>query len=111
VADFPRKFPRRGEIYWAPAGTKIRPVVIVSNDNRNQFANAVVVAAITTQLSDKEYRVNVSLPAGDPLDKAGEILCGSIYTLLKDDLRSYRAPLRPEQLAEVDAALKIALAL
>lgn len=110
MPDFPREFPRRGEIYWAPL-EKVRPVVIVSADTGNKFSNAVVVAALTTQPPKKRYPMNVQLPAGDPLEDASVILCRNLYTFLKDDLEEYRADLSQEQLEEVDQALISALEL
>ena len=111
MPEFPREYPRRGEIYWAPSTAKVRPVVVVSNDTGNKFGSTVIVAPLTRTIPAKKYPVNVHLHAGDPLPAAGVITCGSLYTLEKDDLNEYRADLRPEQLAEVDAALKASLAL
>lgn len=110
MPDFPREYPRRGEIYWAPL-EKVRPVVIVSADTGNKFSNAVIVAALTTQTPKKKYPMNVHLPAGDPLEDASVVLCRSLYTFLKEDLEEYRADLNPGQLAAVDAALISALEL
>jgi mRNA interferase MazF len=86
VADFPNKFPRRGEIYWAPAATKVRPVVVISDDIGNQHSGSVVVAAITTKLAKERFPVNVRLPLNDPLPKEGEVLCRSIDAMPKDEL-------------------------
>jgi mRNA interferase MazF len=110
MAAFPREFPRRGEIYWAQL-EKVRPVVVVSADIGNKFSNAVVVAALTSQIPEKEYPMNVHLPAGHPLEDAGVILCRNLYTFLKEDLGTYRADLSEEQLAAVDRALISALEL
>jgi mRNA-degrading endonuclease toxin of MazEF toxin-antitoxin module len=106
----PRGFPRRGEIYWAPTD-KTRPVLIVSADIRNQRSTSVVVVAITSQIPERQYPVDVLLPEGDPLPKAGCVKCDSLYTLLKADLGNYRDDLRTEQMDAVDAALKKALSL
>jgi mRNA interferase MazF len=110
VAEFPREFPRRGEIYWAPTD-KRRPVVIVSADVGNKFSSAVVVAAITRTVPEKDYPMNVYLGANDPLPEPGVVMCRSLYTMRKEELDSYRADLRPEQLSEVDGALGSALQL
>lgn len=110
MVAFPNRFPRRGEIYWAPLD-KVRPVVIVSADSGNQFTNAVVVAAITTTIPDKDFPVNVALAANDPLPKAGVILCRNLYALPKDALQNYRADLSAEQMERVSRALRTALAL
>jgi mRNA interferase MazF len=111
VADFPNKFPRRGEVYWAPAATKVRPVVVISDDIGNQYSGSVVVAAITTKLAKKRFPVNVRLPINDPLPKEGEVLCRSIYAMPKEELKGYRATLGSSQMDAIDAALRTALAL
>src|SRR4249919_472813 len=104
MPEFPRDYPRRGEIYWARV-EKVRPVLIVSAEAGNKFSNAVVVAVLTTTIPEKQYPMNVHLAAGDPLPDPGVILCRSLYTFLKEDLENYRADLRPEQMVEVDKAL------
>jgi mRNA interferase MazF len=110
MPPFPREFPRRGELYWAPRD-KVRPVLIVSNNTGNKHSANVVVAPLTRRNVDKKYPVDVPLAAGDPLPDAGLVLCGSLYTLEKADLRGYLGTLRPDQMAEVDQALKVSLAL
>lgn len=110
MADFPKGFPRRGEIYWAPMD-KVRPVLIVSADIRNQRSSTVVVVTLTSQVPERQYPVDVLLAAGDPLPEPGCVKCDSLYTLRKDDLDNYRDDLRPEQMVDVDAALTKALSL
>jgi mRNA-degrading endonuclease toxin of MazEF toxin-antitoxin module len=110
MSPFPREFPRRGEIYWAQI-EKVRPVLIVSAEPGNKFSNAVVVAALTSQIPEKQYPMNVLLPAGAPLPDAGVVLCRNLYTFLKEDLQNYRADLSADQLGEVDQALISALEL
>jgi mRNA-degrading endonuclease toxin of MazEF toxin-antitoxin module len=111
VPDFPnKKFPRRGEIYWAPLD-KVRPVVVVSANSGNQFTEDVVVAALSTKIPGKQYPVNVHLPSGEPLPDAGVIKCRSLFALRKTDLKSFRACLSTAQMEQVDEALRKALAL
>lgn len=110
MSEFPRGFPRRGEIYWGPSD-KVRPVVVVSNDTGNKFGSTVIVAPLTRTIPDKKYPMNVHLDEARPLPDPGTILCGSLYTLGKDDLLNYRAELSPEQLADLDAALRVSLGL
>ncbi len=111
MSAFPKKFPRRGEIYWAPAATKVRPVLVVSAEHGNKYSASVVVAAITTKVPAKRFPVNVYLPANEPLPEAGEVRCRSLYELLKDDLKGYRCTLSDAKMAEVDAAIRVALGL
>jgi len=42
-------FPRRGEVFWGPGKKKIRPLLVVSNDQGNRYSNDVVVIPGTTQ--------------------------------------------------------------
>ena len=42
--------PKRGEIWWAPAGANLRPVVIVSADSMNRRLSKVLVVPGTTNL-------------------------------------------------------------
>lgn len=42
--------PKRGEIWWAPAGDKLRPVVVVSANSMNQRLTKVLVVPGTTNL-------------------------------------------------------------
>lgn len=107
---FPRGFPFRGEIYWASAD-KTRPVLIVSEDRGNQRSNQVVVAGITTTIYEKRYPVNVLLPAHDPLPEESEVRCRTLTTLHEAELVEYRARLTVMQMREIDAALRVALAL
>lgn len=66
---------------------------------------------MTTKIAEKRFPVNVRLPARQPLERAGEVLCRSLYAMPKDELLEYRASLTSAQMAEVDEALRKALAL
>jgi mRNA interferase MazF len=111
VSAFPNKFPRRGEIYWAPAATKVRPVLVVSDEHGNQYSASVVVAVITSKVATKRFPVNVFLPANEPLPDEGEVRCRSLYELPKDELKGYRATLSNDKMGEVNKALGVALGL
>ena len=63
-----KKFPRRGEIYWADLdptiGTEIqktRPALIVSNDDANEFSNLVMIAPITSKIK-RVFPFEVKIP-------------------------------------------------
>ena len=83
--------------------------MVVSNDVNNKFAPVVVVAALTRTIPAKNYPQNVHLPAGSPLPDAGTILGNQLYTMDKGDLEQYRADLAPEQVDELNRALRRAL--
>ncbi len=43
-------WPKRGEIWWAPAGSKLRPVLVLSADSMNRRLGKVLVVPGTTNL-------------------------------------------------------------
>ncbi len=62
---------KRGDIYWADLNpvigseiSKIRPVVIISNDINNEFADVVTILPITTT-TQKIYPFEVILENGE----------------------------------------------
>lgn len=117
MAVFPRKFPRRGEIYWVdftPArGAEQegkRPAVIVSNDTANHYAGTVTVVALTSTVYEKQYPQNVHLPAG-VLEAEGTILCAQVMTIAKERLGNHLGDLPADKVLEVNRALAKALAL
>ncbi|MFC9687634.1 type II toxin-antitoxin system PemK/MazF family toxin [Kribbella sp. NPDC056951] len=104
--------PRKGEIYWVdfdPArGSEQaghRPAVIISTSSWNRLMNVVTVAALTTRV--KHGKMAVYLPVGKPLDKEGEILPFQIMSIDKRRLEDYAGCLSDEQVAELDAKLKL----
>ena len=112
---FPRSFPRRGEIYDVDLGEPHgsaqagrRPAVVISNDVNNQWSPVVTVAAITKTVPEKRYPYNVHLPAG-ALELPGTIMGNQVFTFDKQDLLRYRGQLDDEVMAQVSAALAVAL--
>ena len=118
MQQFPKGFPRRGEIYdvnFNPArGSEQagrRPAVIVSNDVSNQYSPVVIVAAITSNIPAKTYAWNVPLPAGQPLPLEGTIYGNQLLTVAKDRLEDHRGDLTAGQMADLGRALRISLGL
>lgn len=108
---------RQGEIYWldfSPArGSEQRgrrPALIVQNDVGNRYAPTTIVTAITSQISDREYPVDVLLPAG-VLPQESEVLCSQVYTVNKSRLEGFVTKLDKHTMRKVDQALKVSLAL
>lgn len=108
--------PRRGDIYYVDfnptVGSEqsgVRPAVIVSNDRANEHSSVVIVAALTTKPSRNPLPWDVQLPEGEPLARAGRIMCNQIRTIDKARLRTFEAGLSPAQLAQLDLALKVSL--
>ena len=106
--------PRRGDVYWVNlepvVGTEIRktrPAVIVSNDSCNRHGTRVVVLPITSNVD--------SLYAGEAVvevkGKRGRALGDQIRSIDKARLRARVSTLTANEMARVDEALAITLAL
>ena len=111
---------RRGEVWWGapslPGGSrKRRPFLIVSNDvfNANdRYPKLLAVHLTSVARSSGPFRWEVDLPRGAAgLPVASTIKCAEIYTLLKTDLGALIGTLPPGDIARVDQALTLALAL
>lgn len=109
-----RAAPRRGDVFWValdPAvGTEIRktrPAVIISNNSCNAHGSRVVVLPLTsnvTSLYPGEARVRVR---GKPARALGD----QIRSIDKTRLRSKLATLTKDELRDIEAAVRITLAL
>jgi mRNA-degrading endonuclease toxin of MazEF toxin-antitoxin module len=66
----------------------------------------VVVAAMTSKI--KRYQTVVTLPAGNPLPRAGQILAFQVTTLDKTRLKKYLGSLTSNQIVDLKRALRIA---
>jgi mRNA interferase MazF len=106
--------PRRGDVYWVrldpTVGTEIRktrPAVIVSNDVCNRHGPRVVVLPITSNVSacyPGEVLVTVK-------DTPGRALGDQIRSIDKGRLQTRAGTLTADELARIDEALAITLAL
>jgi mRNA interferase MazF len=107
----------RGEIYLAALDpvvgreiAKTRPVVIVSNNINNQFAGTVTVLPITSKNLEKIYPFEVKLPSGvGNLPKSSKVKADLIRTIDKQRLVKRVGILNSENMAQIDAAIKIHL--
>ena len=75
-------FPRRGEIFWGPGKEKIRPLLVISNDQGNRYSSNVVVIPGTTKNIDTVYPVEV-LVHGEGLPKLTKFQADSIFTIYR----------------------------
>ena len=111
-------FPRRGEIVWVAldptVGTEIaktRPAVVVSNDIGNRYSDRVIVAPLTSQHTERVYPVEVLVPAGEGgLPHASKVLLDQIRTVDKRRLRARIGTLSEGRMRDVDAAIRLSLA-
>jgi mRNA interferase MazF len=109
-----RRGPRRGDVYVVALdptlGTEIRktrPAVVVSNDSCNRYGARVVVLPVTSHvetLYPGEARIRLKgVPA--------RVLGDQIRSIDKSRLRSRVAVLSRDELRDVEAAIRITLAL
>jgi mRNA interferase MazF len=111
---------QRGEVWWAdlgePRGSEPgyrRPVLVVQNDafNRSRLQTSLVVS-LTSNLRLVEAPGNVLVPArasGLPKDSVANVT--QLLTLDEDFLAERAGKVPPRLMAQVDAGLKLVLAL
>jgi len=100
-------FPRRGEVFWGPGKKKIRPLLVVSNDQGNRYSSDVVVIPGTTQKTDMVYPVEVLVTKG--FSTPTKFQTDSIFTIGKEELGEKITELSPDIMADINTALQIEL--
>jgi len=100
-------FPRRGEVFWSPGKKKIRPLLVVSNNQGNRYSNDVVVIPGTTQKKDIIYPVEVLVTKG--FSTPTKFQADSIFTIGKEELGEKITELSPDIMVDVNTALQIEL--
>jgi mRNA interferase MazF len=111
-------FPRRGEVYWVAldptVGTEIaktRSAVVISNDVGNRYSDRVIVAPVTSQHTERVYPFEVLVHAGEGgLAHPSKVLLDQVRTVDKLRLRGRLGDLPDERMQEVDAAIRLSLA-
>jgi len=102
---------------WSPArGSEqagIRPGLIVSNDLGNRNSSVVIVVALTTRQPRRRYPFQVAVPAsaGSGLQRDSIVMCDQLMTASRDRLLARIGALPLDVMAQVDAALRVALSL
>lgn len=101
----------RGEVWWArlppPAGR--RPVVLVSRSAAYAVRTSVTVVEVSTRV--RAIASEVPLGPRDGLPRRCAANADNVVTIPKFWLEERLTELRPEKVAEVDAALRYALGL
>ena len=107
----------RGDVFWCPVKeltdegeyieTKTRPILVVSNEKANTFSGQVTVVPITSK-EKKSLPIHVAVECGQI---SGIALCEWIQRENKADFGTYCGTLDAETMRNIDAALKIQLAL
>lgn len=100
-------FPHRGEVFWGPGKKKIRPLLVVSNNQGNHYSNDVVVIPGTTQKTDTIYPVEILATEG--FSKPTKFQADSIFTIEKEELGEKITELSTDIMADVNTALQIEL--
>ncbi len=92
---------------------KTRPCLVIQNDIGNRNSALIIVAALTgAEHIRKPPPIWVFVPKGDGgAEKDSYVLCHQIRTVDEQRLGRIYGQLNPTTMAQVDAALRISLAL
>lgn len=110
---------KRGEIYLANLDpvigreiSKMRPVVVISNDKNNEFSGTVTILPITSKNIKKIYPFEVLLAKGTGnLPKDSKIKADQIRTLDKNRLVKFIGTLEKREIDQIEKAIEIHLGL
>ena len=109
-----KRTPRRGDVYWVALDPtrgseiqKTRPAVIVSNNSCNAFGGRVVVLPLTSNVDSLYPGEALIAVKGKPARALGD----QIRSLDKSRLRSRIEGLSHDELAAVEEAVRVTLAL
>lgn len=96
---------RRGYIHLAHLD-KLRPVLVISPDIRNDLASDVIVVPCSTRLSTAPTHVLLRRGEGG-VSQSTVLKCEQITTLHKGDVRrqALGGPLAPKRLFEIERAI------
>ncbi|MBM4072738.1 MAG: type II toxin-antitoxin system PemK/MazF family toxin [Planctomycetes bacterium] len=99
-------------------GSKVRPMLVVQSDVRNQLLNHCVVAMLTTNLSfvgtdPTQVLVDITTPEGaqSGLSATSAIRCGNLFTLHEKFIIRKIGELSAVLMQRVDDGRKLALEL
>jgi mRNA interferase MazF len=109
---------RRGDVFWAYLDPTVgseqagrRPVIVVSRDAILNATELAVVVPLTTRSNrDYIYHSQVEVKRGEAGLKVDSIaMCEHVRAVSKERLRGFMGHLDAPRIAEVDAALRMAL--
>jgi mRNA interferase MazF len=105
-------------VYWANLNPTVgseqagrRPVVVISDNRVNQTFPIAVVAAITSQIKDRNSRRAPLLATGAPLPRESAVMTWQIRTLAVERLDAFVGELDSEQIERVSRGLASSLGL
>ena len=110
---------KRGDIFYADlspvVGSEqggIRPVIIIQNDVGNKYSPTVIISAITSQINKAKLPTHVEISSEEyGLNKDSVVLLEQIRTLDKRRLKEKIGHMTEADMAKVDDALLISIAL
>lgn len=109
-----KNFPKRGEIYWVNLDPvvgsetkKTRPGLIVSNDVGNEMSQLVIIAPISSKIKNVYPFEVKTLVNGRP----GKIMLNQCRAVDKSRLKAKMDEIAPEQMRDVDEAIKVVFAI
>jgi len=92
--------------------SKTRPVIVISNDQNNQFSTTITVLPVTSARLDKIYPFEVFLPTGEAnLPKNSKVKTDQVRTLDRSRFLKTIGELSKARITEIEEALRIHLAL
>lgn len=102
---------RRGSVYWwnCPEHNRkhiqqgVRPVVVVSNDDCNQFSGVVTVVPMSTRVK-RPYPQQAAVVLPDGVSVA---LCDQVTSVPVDELQRHVCDLYDYQMDQIESALAI----
>lgn len=106
--------PLRGDVWWVAfdpsvggVTRKTRPAIVVSNDTANRLLNRIQVVPLTSKV-DRVYPAEALVAVKGEQRKA---MANSLTTVSKLRLRGWLARVTSAELAAVDRAIRVQLAL
>lgn len=97
--------------------SKVRPALLVQNDVANKVSGNLIVVSISSRVPQRLLPTQYKVTAGSPLAQAAGLLrdsvvdCSVIYTVASNRVRRKIGAFPSQVMAEIDARLKISLAL
>ena len=90
----------------------VRPCVVVQNNTGNQFSPNTIIVPVTHAGKGKHYPFHAFLPAGEGRFKNDSIaLCDQVRVIDRRRITGRLGTLSPALVADLDAALRMSLAL
>lgn len=114
----PRLMPRRGEVYdfdpdpttGRELGKKIRPCVIISDDNFNLGASGMVVVVPTTSTIPVNHPLRFTVqPSEGGFDRASSICCDHVRSVSVERLTGIRGRVTTQTMHELETRLRMLL--